>query len=80
VTSGDLERVGIVAGTRVEVEVAFERFFAVAARTFTDVRTGHVVLYEDAYRNVSLAITSGNAAEVFGTRVGQELRLSPAER
>ncbi len=79
VTSGDLARVGIGAGTRVEVEVAFERFFAVAARTFADVRTGEVVLYEDAYRNVSLAITNGSAADVFGTRVGQELRLSPAE-
>ncbi len=79
VTSRDLERVGIVPGTRVEVEVAFERFFAVAARTFADVGTGNVVLYEDAYRNVSLAITSGNAAQVFATRVGQELRLSPAE-
>jgi S-adenosylmethionine hydrolase len=79
VTSGDLERVGIVTGARVEVEVAFERFFAIAARTFGDVRVGEVVLYEDAYRNVSLAITNGNAAAVFGTRVGQELRLSPAQ-
>ena len=63
-------------GTRVEVEVGFERYYAVAARTFAEVRRGDIVLYEDAYRNIALAINQGNAAEMFGASVGQELRLS----
>jgi S-adenosylmethionine hydrolase len=76
--SKDLEKVGILPGTKVEVEVRFERYFAVAARTFAEVRTGDIVLYEDSYRNVALAINQGNAARMFSLRVGQEVRLSPA--
>jgi S-adenosylmethionine hydrolase len=77
-TSKDLEKVGILPGTKVEVEVRFERYFAVAARTFAEVRTGDIVLYEDSYRNIALAINQGNAARMFSLRVGQEVRLSPA--
>jgi hypothetical protein len=77
-TSKDLEKVGIVPGTKVEVEVRFERYFAVAARTFAEVRAGDIVLYEDSYRNIALAINRGNAARMFSLRVGQEVRLSPA--
>jgi S-adenosylmethionine hydrolase len=76
--SKDLEKVGILPGTKVEVEVRFERYFAVAARTFAEVRTGDIVLYEDSYRNIALAINQGNAARMFSLRVGQEVRLSPA--
>jgi S-adenosyl-L-methionine hydrolase (adenosine-forming) len=77
-TSDDLEQIGIGPGARVEVEVRFERYFAVAARTFAEVRPGDIVLYEDAYRNIALAINQGNAAQMFAARVGQEVRLSPA--
>jgi S-adenosyl-L-methionine hydrolase (adenosine-forming) len=77
-TSRELEQVGIVPGTKVEVEIRFERYYAVAARTFADVRAGDIVLYEDAYRNIALAINSGNAAHMFSARVGQEVLLSPA--
>jgi len=77
-TSKDLEKVGILPGTKVEVEVRFERYFAVAARTFAEVRSGDIVLYEDSYRNIALAINQGNAARMFSLRVGQEVRLSPA--
>jgi len=77
-TRDHLEQLGIVPGTQVEIEVAFDRFYAVAARTFADVRPGDVVLYEDSYRNVALALNQGNAARAFGTKVGAELRISPA--
>jgi len=77
-TSEDLEKVGILPGTKVEVEVRFERYFAVAARTFAEVRTGDIVLYEDSYRNIALAINQGNAARMFSLRVGQEVLLSSA--
>jgi S-adenosylmethionine hydrolase len=77
-TSSDLERVGIVPGTKVELEIRFERYFAVAARTFADVNPGDIVLYEDAYRNIALAINSGDAARMFSARVGQEVLLSLA--
>lgn len=78
VTAEHLTQVGIEPGTQVEIEVGFERYFAVAARTFADARTGDIVLYEDAYRNIALAINRGNAAQMFTARVGSELRLAAA--
>lgn len=78
-TSDDLERVGIGPGTTVEVEAGFERYYAVAANTFAEVRRGDVVLYEDSYFNIALAINQGHAASMFSAKVGQELRLSALE-
>lgn len=78
VTAEHLGRVGIGPGARVEVEVGFERYFAVAARTFADARMGDIVLYEDAYANIALALNRGDAARMFAVRVGDELRLSSA--
>jgi S-adenosylmethionine hydrolase len=75
-TRAELDHVGIEPGSQVEVEVGLERYFAIAAATFAEVRSGDIVLYEDAYRNVALAINQGNAAEMFGVVVGQELRLT----
>ena len=70
-----LEEAGIVPGTRVELQVGPERYYAVAARTFADARPGDIILYEDAYRNVSIAISGGNAAATFGIGAGQDLRI-----
>ena len=74
-TASDLEPLGIVPGRRVEVELPVDRFYAIAARTFADVRPGDIVLYEDAYRNIAIAISRGNAAETFGVRAGTEVRF-----
>ena len=74
-----LERVGILPGVRVELELATERYYAVAARTFSDVRPGEIVLYEDAYENISVAITAGNAAETLTASAGDQVRIRVAE-
>jgi S-adenosylmethionine hydrolase len=78
VTSKHLEDAGIVPGTKIELEVGWERAYAVAARTFGDARSGDLLVYEDAYRNVALAINGGSAAKMLRARVGQELRLARA--
>jgi S-adenosylmethionine hydrolase len=70
-----LEQAEIVPGMRLELELGSERYYAVAARTFADARSGDIILYEDAYRNVAIAISGGNAAEMFGAREGQDLRI-----
>ena len=70
-----LEPLGFVPGRQVEVDVAMERFYALVARTFADARTGDIILYEDAYENIALAISRGNAAQTFGIRAGMEVRL-----
>jgi S-adenosyl-L-methionine hydrolase (adenosine-forming) len=71
-----VEQVGIEDGAQLEVAVGFERYYAVAARTFAEVSPGDIVLYEDAYGNISLAINKGNAAEMFGVAVGGGLELA----
>jgi S-adenosylmethionine hydrolase len=75
-TRDDVERIGIVSGTRVELELAGERYYAVMARTFADARPGDVILYEDSYRNMSVAISRGSAARMLHAVPGQTIRIS----
>jgi S-adenosyl-L-methionine hydrolase (adenosine-forming) len=77
-TRDHLKGAGIVPGSKVELEVGWDRVYAVAARTFADARPGDVVVYEDAYRNIALAINRGSAAQMLRVTVGQEIRLAPA--
>jgi S-adenosyl-L-methionine hydrolase (adenosine-forming) len=77
-TRDHLESAGIVPGTKIELEVGWDRVYAVAARTFADARPGDVVVYEDAYRNVALAINRGSAAQMLRAAVGQEIGLARA--
>jgi S-adenosyl-L-methionine hydrolase (adenosine-forming) len=70
-----LDQAGVLPGTRVELQIGTERYYAVAARTFADARPGDLILYEDAYRNLSIAISGGDAAAMFGIREGQGLRI-----
>ncbi len=74
----DVESLGIVSGTRVELELAGERYYAVMARTFADARAGDVILYEDSYKNMSLAISRGSAARMLHASPGQGIRISIA--
>ena len=61
----DLERAGIVPGRRVELDLGVDRYYATAARAFADARPGDIILYEDSYENIAVAITGGNAAEML---------------
>ena len=69
------EGAGIVPGTQVELELTGERYYAVAARTFADARAGDIILYEDSYRNMSIAISNGNAAQLLHASQGQTVRI-----
>jgi len=75
-TPDDLSRAGIESGTQVEIEVGLQRFYACAASTFADVRVGDIVLYEDAYGNIALAINVGNAAEMISARPGDDVGIT----
>jgi S-adenosylmethionine hydrolase len=74
-TTDDLSQAGIVPGSEIEIDVGYESYFASVARTFADVRAGEILLYEDSYRNIALAINAGNAAEMLSARSGTELRI-----
>jgi S-adenosyl-L-methionine hydrolase (adenosine-forming) len=70
-----MQQAEVPPGTVIEVELGLDRYYAVVARTFADARKGDVILYEDAYRNIALAISGGNAAELFGAAPGQDVRI-----
>jgi S-adenosyl-L-methionine hydrolase (adenosine-forming) len=74
----DMDEIDVVPGTRVELECRGERYYAVAARTFADARPGDVILYEDSYRNFAIAISGGNAAEMFAARAGDRVEVRRA--
>jgi S-adenosylmethionine hydrolase len=74
----DVEALGIVSGTRVELELSGERYYAIMARTFADARPGDVILYEDSYKNMSLAISRGSAARMLHASPGQDIRITIA--
>jgi len=74
-TREHLQQAEVPPGTVIEIELNLDRYYAVVARTFADARKGDVILYEDAYRNIALAISGGNAAELFGAAPGQEVRI-----
>ncbi len=73
----DMAGTGITLGGTVELEVAQERYLATYAQTFADVRPGELIVYEDAYRTLAVAINRGDAAATLALRPDAELRLRP---
>lgn len=68
---------GITLGGSVEIEAEGERYTATYAQTFADVRPGELIVYEDAYRTLALAINRGDAAGTLGLQPDAEVRLRP---
>jgi hypothetical protein len=73
----DMAGTGITLGGTVELEVGGERYLATYAQTFADVRPGELIVYEDAYRTLAVAINRGDAAATLALRPDSELRLRP---
>jgi S-adenosylmethionine hydrolase len=47
------------------------------ATTFADVQSGRLLLYEDSYRWLALAVNRGSAADLLGLRLDDEVRIRP---
>jgi len=75
-TREDVDELGIASGTKLELEHAGERYYAVMARTFADARPGDVILYEDSYGNMSVAISRGDAGRMLHAAPGQRIRIA----
>ena len=75
-----LEHPELAAGTRVEVSCRGDRFYAVFARTFGDTPRGSLILYEDSYGSLALAVSRGSAAELLRVEEGGEIVLDLATR
>ena len=62
-----------------ELEIgAGTRFQGRYARTFADVGRGELLVYEDAHRQLAVAVSHGSAAALLGISVDDELRIRPS--
>jgi S-adenosyl-L-methionine hydrolase (adenosine-forming) len=75
-----LDQTELAPGTRVELTSRGERFYAVSARTFADAPRGSLILYEDSYGSLALAVSRGNAARLLRVEEGSEILLDLAAR
>ena len=74
----ELLELGLTLGARVGVEAAGGSREAVVVQTFADVGEGELLLYEDAWGALALAVNRGDAAAELGLGVDDEVRISPA--
>ena len=77
VSHDDLAGTGLTMGGTVELEVGAERFLATFTGTFADVKPGELLVYEDAYRTLAVAINRGDAGATLGLAPDGEVRLRP---
>ena len=75
-----LEHMDLAAGMRVELVSRGEHYYAVFARTFADAPRGSLILYEDAYGSLALAVSRGSAAQLLRVEEGAEIVLDLAVR
>jgi S-adenosylmethionine hydrolase len=76
VEHSELTAVGLRIGDTVLVDGDEARY----ATTFADVPAGALLLYEDAYRALSLAVNRGSAAERLRLDLDDEVRIARAGR
>lgn len=71
----DLAKLGFKLGKPVRLDAGQDEARVHYVRTFADVDEGELLVYEDAYKRLSVAVSHGNAAERLGLKVGDELRI-----
>jgi S-adenosylmethionine hydrolase len=74
-TREQLDEAELAPGTRIEILCRGDRYYAVFARTFADAARGELILYEDSYRNIAVAVSRGSAAQLLRAQEGTELLL-----
>ena len=75
----DLGAAGLRLGHPVEVDLGEGDVIpATYAGTYADVEPGALLVYEDAYRTLAIAVNRGHAAEELDVRLDHELRIRPA--
>jgi S-adenosylmethionine hydrolase len=74
----ELIELGLPIGSRARVSAAGREAEAVVVQTFADVPEGQLLLYEDAWGSLALAVNRGDAAATLGVGVDDEVRVAPA--
>jgi len=72
-----LLQLGLTIGSQVSIQANGSRKEAKFVQTFADVAPGELLLYEDAWGAVALAVNRGDAAAELGLGPDDELRIAP---
>jgi S-adenosyl-L-methionine hydrolase (adenosine-forming) len=75
VEHGQLADLGLRLGQPVVLDAGDGEIEAVYVRTFADVEQGELMVYEDAYKRLSLAVSYGSAAERLGLGLDDAVRI-----
>jgi S-adenosylmethionine hydrolase len=75
-TGEQLAALGVSVGDPVVVRRGSHEHGARRSSTFTDAPTGELLLYEDSWAMLALAVNGGSAAEMLGVERGDELLMS----
>ena len=73
----DLSALGLKLGRAARLTAPAGSHLAHYVRTFADVEPGELLVYEDAYRRLAVAVSHGDAAGRLGLTIDDELRVRP---
>jgi S-adenosylmethionine hydrolase len=73
----ELLELGLTIGSRALVAAGGHRSEARVVQTFADVPEGELLLYEDAWGALALAVNRGDASAELGLGVDDEVRVAP---
>jgi S-adenosyl-L-methionine hydrolase (adenosine-forming) len=71
----DLERAGLAVGDQVEVRAAGRAHRAAVGETFASVAAGELVVHEDSFGSLAVAVNRGRAADRLGARAGDPVEI-----
>jgi S-adenosylmethionine hydrolase len=74
----ELLQLGLTIGSRALVEVRGHPSEARVVQTFADVAEGELLLYEDAWGSLALAVNRGDASAELGLETDDEVRVTPS--
>lgn len=78
-TAADLGALGVGRGSRVELRFPLGSHRAVVAETYAAASPGELIVYEDSYGAVAIALSGGAAASLTRAGVGDEVGIRPVE-
>jgi len=74
-TSDHLAALALAHGDWLELQFALEPYFAKYAETYADADLGQLIVYEDSYGAIGIAIRDGNAARLTAAGAGDRVRI-----
>src|SRR5262249_9464744 len=70
-----LDELSLSPGDWIELHFALDPYYAQVAETYADAKRGELIVYEDSYGAIAIAVRDGNAARLTGAAPGDRVRF-----